>query len=487
MCEKQLVISSLLLPILLSLCCACSPRTIRDARAIVVHADSLREVHLVAQNEYDDSLLLAQAYHVLDRWQWFYADDYAHACYHYGRLLRSKDDHVGAMKVFINATRSRTRDHHILGRVYSNMAELAHLVGNFPLAYDMFEISTNHFLQKGDSLLYYYGLNNMAGELAEQGKKEEAYTLLHIIENNTVDNNVLIKSIETKARACDQVQQYDSVVYYTNDLLSHGYLDIYGISMAAQAQQNLGNLDSALHKTRIILEQTNDNRYLISALYILSRTDSTLTSDSILTITSARADAQRAWGYSHGDLSRAIQLLEQELERQPDFGWLYIAISFVLTSGVLGYLLYRRRKHHLLLTDLEEKEQMQERLTQTIDDLSIRREEQRVQMRCDVEKVCSLIHESDAILTLFQWHNYTQMCNIANQRLYGIVDHLIPFGLSEKEIRLCILIVLNADTKQMVELIPYSHSGLGKFKYTTAKKLGTQTSNMRVFLLNLLS
>ena len=269
--------------------------------------------------------------------------------------------------------------------------------------------------------------------------------------------------------------------------IAHGYLDIYGISMAAQAQQNLGNLDSALHKTRIILEQTNDNRYLISALYILSRTDSTLTSDSILTITSARADAQKAWGYSHGDLSRAIQLLEQELERQPDFGWLYIAISFVLTSGVLGYLLYRRRKHHLLLTDLEEKEQMQERLTQTIDDLSIRREEQRVQMRCDVEKVCSLIHESDAILTLFQWHNYTQMCNIANQRLYGIVDHLIPFGLSEKEIRLCILIVLNADTKQMVELIPYSHSGLGKFKYTTAKKLGTQTSNMRDFLLDLLS
>ena len=486
MFEKQHVIASLLLPILLSLCCACSPRTIRDARAIVVHADSLREVHLVAQNEYDDSLHLAQAYHVLDRWQWFYADDYAHACYHYGRLLRSKYDYVGAMKVFINATCSRTRDHHILGRVYSNMAELAHSVGNFPLAYDMFEISTNHFLQKGDSLLYYYGLNNMAGELAWQEKRAETCVLLDRI--RTYDNyHLKRKTIETEAILYQALEKYDSVLVLMNTLYADGYSDVIGLMMKARAFSHVGQTDSAIYYAQQVVDTYPDNAYLIAAYYILSHDDPSLASDSILTITSARADAQKAWGYSHGDLSRAIQLLEQELERQPDFGWLYIAISFVLTSGVLGYLLYRRRKHHLLLTDLEEKEQMQERLTQTIDDLSIRREEQRVQMRCDVENICSLIHESDAILTLFQWHNYTQMCNIANQRLYGIVDHLIPFGLSEKEIRLCILIVLNADTKQMVELIPYSHSGLGKFKYTTAKKLGTQTSNMRDFLLDLLS
>jgi hypothetical protein len=38
---------------------------------------------------------------------------------------------------------------------------------------------------------------------------------------------------------------------------------------------------------------------------------------------------------------------------------------------------------------------------------------------------------------------------------------------------------------KMVEY--YSRSGFGKFKYSTAQKIGTQASNMRDFLLDLLS
>jgi hypothetical protein len=42
---------------------------------------------------------------------------YVHACYHYGRLLREKDDPVAAMQVFIDATHSRTRDSYPRARV----------------------------------------------------------------------------------------------------------------------------------------------------------------------------------------------------------------------------------------------------------------------------------------------------------------------------------------------------------------------------------
>ena len=81
----------------------------REAQEVVAHADSLREAHLYAQNEYDDSLSLAQAYETLKEiplpfrgWLGLNSS-YAHACYHYGRMLRAKDNHLEAMKVIIAA------------------------------------------------------------------------------------------------------------------------------------------------------------------------------------------------------------------------------------------------------------------------------------------------------------------------------------------------------------------------------------------------
>ena len=78
------------------------------------------------------------------------------------------------------------------------------------------------------------------------------------------------------------------------------------------------------------------------------------------------------------------------------------------------------------------------------------------------------------------------MCEIVNRYLYNVIARLEPYNLSEKETRLCVLVLLKATTDQMVNLIPYSHSGLGKFKYTIARKLGTKTAQMRPFILELL-
>ena len=104
---------------------ACAPHSVDEARRVVAEADSLWQ----AGQTYDDSLRLAQAYETLSSFNnpllsTFHpkrSTDYAHACYHYGRLLRRADDPVAAMQVFISGTHSGTNDHHILGRIYSNM------------------------------------------------------------------------------------------------------------------------------------------------------------------------------------------------------------------------------------------------------------------------------------------------------------------------------------------------------------------------------
>ena len=125
---------------------ACTPREVHDAQQIVAQADSLRAEGRMYGIDEGDSLTLAQAYETLSTFNSpllstlnpQLSTSYAHACYHYGRLLRQKENPVEAMQVFIDATHSNTRDYHILGRIYSNMGSICHLAGDFSLSYDMY-------------------------------------------------------------------------------------------------------------------------------------------------------------------------------------------------------------------------------------------------------------------------------------------------------------------------------------------------------------
>ena len=100
---------------------SCSSRAIHEAEAVVAQADSLWQAGLMYGIDAGDSLSLAQAYKTLGDIPLPFrtllgvgsSDSYAHACYHYGKLLRAKDHPAEAMQAFINATHSRTRDYHI--------------------------------------------------------------------------------------------------------------------------------------------------------------------------------------------------------------------------------------------------------------------------------------------------------------------------------------------------------------------------------------
>ncbi len=134
-----------------------------EARQTLDVADSLRV------NEgrlYNDSLALAEAYTLLGHWRLIYPDDYARACYYYGRMLRHRGDQVAAMRAFISGTHAPYvqrvvplpwfTDYHILGRIYSNMGTMSHLAGEFELSYEMYKTASEQILKTDDSTSYYY-------------------------------------------------------------------------------------------------------------------------------------------------------------------------------------------------------------------------------------------------------------------------------------------------------------------------------------------
>ena len=455
-----------IIPILLIACIllGCSQKALHEAQAVVATADSLR-----AEGQlYTDSVRLAEAYGTLDKWQVLYPDDYAHACYHYGRLLRSQDNPVAAMQVFINATHSRTHDYHILGRIYSNMGSICHLAGEYDISYDMYERSAEIFLKYGDSTAYFYALNDMAFEMAEKGDKEKAILLLSEITKSCSNNAVLTKTYETRAAACFYVQQYDSAIYYARQLHQFGNTEPTGLILCAQSYSYLGINDSAVFYAKQVLQISLNLFHHNNALYILTEDDKNKDITSVRQTAADRSDVQKLLEIRQGKLSQAVQLLEQDLNRKPDWrGWLVAVLiaSFGIISTI-SLLIWRRRKHVM--------ENRVTSLANTYADDIITSIKQHI----DINNLNQTLH----------WKDYAAMKSDADLYMGGIVSKLETYKLNEVEIRFCILTVLDLKLKQIADTIHYSYpSGIKTLKKRIADKIGTTPPNLKEFIFKMLT
>ena len=461
---------------------SCAPKALREAKDVVAQADSMRAAGQMYGIDAGDSATLAQAYETLNSFvhRTSSLGTFSHACYHYGRLLREKDNPVEAMQCFINATHTRTRDYHILGRVYSNMGDIAHLAGEFPLAYDMYERSAEMFLHNGDSLLYYYDLNNMAYELAEQGKKDEAFCIISQIEKSCTDTEVISKTLETKAEACLYAHQYDSILYYTDLLYSNNSRESNIFLLRAKAFTFLEKKDSAVYYASYVLSISDELFNKNSALYILTQDDESKDKQDIRLTSAERSDVQKLIEIRQGKLSQAVQLLEQDLHRKPDYRWLYaILITMVITGSCIYAYIYRKHRQHALLS-------------QRVEDLTIQNreaEEQQAKQYLErlrqIQENCEVLACSDNMMDSIQWKSYEKFCECINAHFFLLADKLKTIGsLNEKEIRLCVLVLIGSlSDKQMANILYYSYKSIRSTKRTLAIKLGTTSANLRSFLM----
>jgi tetratricopeptide (TPR) repeat protein len=459
---------------------ACAPQGVDEACRVVAEADSLWQ----AGQTYDDSLRLAQAYETLSPFNnpllsTFHpkrSTDYAHACYHYGKLLRAKDDPVAAMQCFINASHSRTHDYHILGRIYSNMSDLCHLASEFPLAYDMYERSGEMYLRNGDTLLYYYDLNNMAYELAEQSRKEETLEMLSKIESQCPDKYVLAKVQETKAEMYLKCQQNDSAIYWAHQSLAIDDTNPTCVLIKAQAFSRLEMNDSALFYANIVLNNPYASKQnIFNALYYTSHLDSTLSSKDVCTLTSQREDI-RYYEYEPQmkKLKDAVRLLQQTLMHKPNLTWLYTLLGTLLAGAVLisWYISRKHKKHELL--------------SQQIDDLETGYADLRKNRTTQIEHICATLRSSDSLSEDLNWKNFNQLCIFVNEHFYLLASKLQQKKiLNETEIRLCVLVLIGLTRSDIANILPYALNSVGKLKDHTAKKLGTTGKNLHDFLLQM--
>ena len=448
----------------LVLCClsACTPRMIREAQDVVYEADSLR----AAGQMYSDSTQIARACRTLEKAEWFYADDYARSCYHYGRLLREKDDPVSAMQVFINASHSRSHDYHILGRVYSNMGDICHLAGEYVLSREMYERCAKMYLHNGDTLLYYYGIYRAAFEDAMTPKALKCDSILNIIERANLGNDSLLAFCHlTRAQRSIVTKRYRSAARYAHRSLSYLPNESTAILILAQAYSWLGVRDSAVFYANMVLNNPCDIQHRANALYIMTQDDDTRDKGSIREVSAQRSDTQKQIEIRRGKVAQACQLLEQDVYNGPEWRG-YVIIIFIvialLAVTVIPFI-WKKRKQHL-----------QQQITQ-ISNKHADSIVASIQKHIDVSDLNNTLH----------WKEYAAMKIEADLYMGGIVSKLEASNLNETEVRFCILTILDIRQKQIAEIIHYSYpSGIKTLKKRISDKLHTTPPELREHLLH---
>ena len=373
--------------------------------------------------------------------------------YQNGKALREEGKQVEAMQAFIEVTHSETEDEALLGRVYSNMANMCRLANDHETAYKVYEMSAAHFGKTEDTLAYAYALNNMAWEQASMAHKDSALALIAQAVQIYPQEPLLDKVRESRAAACFFTQEYDSVLVYTappaNDYL---------LTLRAQAYSFLQIDDSATYYAQQLLPRTTNLFALDDLYYILTHNDSTADKEAIRALSSERTDVQKAIEARHGELTQAVQLLQQDLSRKEQAASWKTILLWVIGFGLLiwgAVVVYKQRKLHLEKSAFE----------------STRRNE--------LAQNIQIVRNAENMRQELAWEDFAALCRQMDKRFHGLASRLQAQGLNEQDIRLCVLVLIGLSHKEIAEMLNCSPKSIGKQKDLTARKLGVSGGQLQ--------
>ena len=370
------------------------------------------------------------------------AEDY----YRQGRQFLEADQPVEAMNAFIASTHVSSHEYIYKARSFSNMATMYRIGEQHETAYALYEKSLEQFVLAGDTIAQAYALNNMAWEQAVLANKPVAVLLIDSALKVCHDEPVRNKVLESQAAACLYAEEYDSVLFYTAHISS-----LYFDMLRAQAYTFLGHNDSALYYAKRVVELTDNPRYLDDVYYILAHCDSTTDVAEIRKLADERTDIQRTLERARPDWIAAMSLAEQALlpPQKPLMPLIGILLAGIAVGiAVWGAWLFWKRK----------------------------------KQASSLEQQCRALRKSANIREELHWNNYAQFCAICNERLSGIADKLDQKGLSEREIRICILVLIGFSYAEIAEILYRAESGIGKDKYLIAKLLGVSVKDLQTTL-----
>lgn len=107
--------------------------------------------------------------------------------------------------------------------------------------------------------------------------------------------------------------------------------------------------------------------------------------------------------------------------------------------------------------------------------------------RDDLERSITTLLDQGKVQQTLNWHDYTQMCRVANAYMFSFVDKLLATNpdLTEQEVRFLTLVMLDLPGKEIADIMNLSPNSISNKKTRTAQKLGTIAASLRETLISI--
>ena len=484
-------IGKMLLVALLVMSCTSCARW-REAKAVIAEADSLLVEGVIIKDTAALSGGICTLENLMGRV--FAKEELTKMYYLMGRNL---DDYYhnfsDAADFYIKADRMKTKDWVLRGRINSCMGFICKQDSCFEEALEFYLRANEAFEKSGDEKRIANGLVSIAEQYVYLHEYAKVDSVLSLAATYKIDSAYYADIMDVKAIALYNQQIYDSALVLLlgiKDYPRNIEAKSYSYLMIAKCYNKLLEIYKAKKYAEYVITHSCNSSFRSNAYYILIQ--SAEIEDNINQLadySKYREDEDRILQHLSESCAQASAKLRDYLNNPYSIHVKEILILLFCVILIAIWAIWYSRK----ITNRKiasEKKQMEQEITKW---------KEGILQKMNEEKVISEIEKRKMILNVVMeyadefaidkpiWDNDTKLFRLADS-CFGFIIYRLKhtYHLRNSELKICLMVLLDFPNKEIARIVSYKEDSYPTIKRRLATKLGTSSTEMRNFLLDLI-
>lgn len=484
-------IGKILLVALLVMSCTSCARW-REAKEVVAEAERLLAKGEIMQ----DTAVLTGVINTLDNpvGRVIAKDELAEAYYLMGRNMDDYcHDFAAAADYYIEADRLQTTDLVLRGRINSCMGFLCKQDSCFTEALEFYLRSSCAFKESGNEWYYAHNLLNVAEQYVCLCEYAKADSVLQIAGSYDIDSAYYADILDVKAMALYNQQIYDSALVLLlgiKDYPRNIEAKTYSYLMIARCYNQLLKIDKEKYYAEYVITHSYNSSFRSNAYYMLIQSAEIEGNiNQLAEYSKSREDEDRNLQHVSESYACASAKLREYINNPFSIHVKEILIVlFCIIVLAVWAIWYSRKRINIKIAS--QKKLMEQEITKWKDGIL---------QKMNEEKVISEIEKRKMILNVVMdyadefaidkpiWDNDTKLFRLADS-CFGFIIYRLKhnYHLRNCELKICLMVLLDFPNKEIARIVSYKEDSYPTIKRRLATKLGTSSTEMRNFLLDLI-
>ena len=484
-------IGKILLVALLVMSCTSCARWC-EAKMVIAEADSLLVHHKIVTR---DTAALNYAINTLDGplGHIFARNELAKAYYFMGRNFYYANDFATAAEYYILCDRMNPSDSMYKGRINSCMGFICKQDSSFAEALEFYERANNAFEKTGDKRRVANGLVSIAELYVNLKDYSKADSVLNIAAGYDIDSAYYARVVDVYALALYNQQLYDSALVLLlgiKDYPRNIDAKTYSYLMIARCYNQLLKIDKAKYYAEYVITHSYNSSFRSNAYYILIQSAEIEGNiNQLAEYSKCREDEDRNLQHVSESYAQASVKLREYINNPIHIHVkeILIVLFFIVVLAVWA-IWYSRKKINIKIAS--QKKLMEQEITKWKDGIL---------QKMNEEKAISEIEKRKMILNVVMdyadefaidkpiWDNDTKLFRLADS-CFGFIIYRLKhtYHLRNSELKICLMVLLDFPNKEIARIVSYKEDSYPTIKRRLATKLGTSSTEMRNFLLDLI-